>query len=90
MGAGSPFKKFQIFVNQKLTSMGDAMRELDGKSLITGDFLLITADVVTNMVIGPALQEHRARRAKNKDAIMTMVLREADSTHRTMLVFSAL
>lgn len=59
------------------------MRDLDNRDLITGDFLLVSGDVVSNMSIGPALAKHRARREKNKDAIMTMVLREAGVDHRT-------
>lgn len=59
------------------------MRDLDNRDLITGDFLLVSGDVVSNMSIGPALAKHRARREKNKDAIMTMVLREAGINHRT-------
>ena len=59
------------------------MRDLDNRDLITGDFLLVSGDVVSNMSIGPALAKHRARREKNKDAIMTMVLREAGVNHRT-------
>ena len=59
------------------------MRDLDNRDLITGDFLLVTGDVVSNMSIEPALAKHRARREKNKDAIMTMVLREAGVGHRT-------
>ena len=65
------------------TSVGDAMRDLDNRDLITGDFLLVSGDVVSNMSIEPALAKHRARREKNKDAIMTMVLREAGVGHRT-------
>ena len=59
------------------------MRDLDNRDLITGDFLLVSGDVVSNMSIEPALAKHRARREKNKDAIMTMVLREAGAGHRT-------
>ena len=59
------------------------MRDLDNRDLITGDFLLVSGDVVSNMSIEPALAKHRARREKNKDAIMTMVLREAGVGHRT-------
>lgn len=59
------------------------MRDLDNRDLITGDFLLVSGDVVSNMSIEPALTKHRARREKNKDAIMTMVLREAGTGHRT-------
>ncbi len=59
------------------------MRDLDSRDLITGDFLLVSGDVVSNMSIEPALAAHRGRREKNKDAIMTMVLREAGAGHRT-------
>ena len=59
------------------------MRDLDNRDLITGDFLLVSGDVVSNMSIDPALAKHRARREKNKDAIMTMVLKEVGAGHRT-------
>ncbi len=59
------------------------MRDLDSRDLITGDFLLVSGDVVSNMSIERALAAHRGRREKNKDAIMTMVLREAGAGHRT-------
>lgn len=59
------------------------MRDLDNRDLITGDFLLVSGDVVSNMSIETALAKHRARRERNKDAIMTMVLREAGVGHRT-------
>lgn len=64
-------------------SVGDAMRDLDNRDLITGDFLVMTGDVISNLSIEPALAMHRARREKNKDAIMTMLLREAGTGHRT-------
>ena len=59
------------------------MRNLDNLDLITGDFLLVSGDVISNMNLEPALVKHRARREKSKDAIMTMVLREAGVGHRT-------
>ena len=59
------------------------MRNLDNLDLITGDFLLVSGDVISNMNLEPALVKHRARRQKSKDAIMTMVLREAGVGHRT-------
>ena len=65
------------------TSVGEAMRNLDNLDLITGDFLLVSGDVISNMDLEPALVKHRARREKSKDAIMTMVLREAGASHRT-------
>ena len=59
------------------------MRDIDNRDLITGDFLLVSGDIVSNLTIEPALRRHRARREKDKNAIMTMVLREAGVEHRT-------
>lgn len=64
-------------------NLGTAMRDLDASDLISGDFLLISGDVISNMDLEPALTKHRARREKDKNAIMTMVLREAGVGHRT-------
>jgi translation initiation factor eIF-2B subunit epsilon len=59
------------------------MRDLDTRGLLVGDFLLVYGDVVSNLPLESALAAHRARRAKDKNAIMTMVLREAGAKHRT-------
>lgn len=59
------------------------MRDLDGKHLITGDFITVSGDVISNLPIEGALAKHRARREADKNAIMTMVLREAGRNHRT-------
>jgi translation initiation factor eIF-2B subunit epsilon len=59
------------------------MRDLDGKHLITGDFLVVSGDVISNLPIEDALAKHRARRQADKNAIMTMILREAGRNHRT-------
>ncbi|EMC95552.1 hypothetical protein BAUCODRAFT_108930 [Baudoinia panamericana UAMH 10762] len=65
------------------TSIGDCMRDLDQKQLIKGDFICVYGDVVANISLEGALAMHKARREKNKNAIMTMVLREAGDYHRT-------
>ncbi|KAL2865558.1 translation initiation factor eIF2B catalytic subunit epsilon [Aspergillus lucknowensis] len=78
----SPFKQF-TFLKSTSTSVGDVMRDLDGKHLITGDFLVVSGDVISNLPIEGALAKHRARRQADKNAIMTMVLREAGNNHRT-------
>jgi len=78
----SPFSKLEL-IQSTASSIGDAMRDLDTRSLLVGDFLLVYGDVVSNLPLESALAAHRARRAKDKNAIMTMVLREAGRTHRT-------
>ncbi|KAJ4303643.1 translation initiation factor eIF-2B epsilon subunit, GEF [Kalmusia sp. IMI 367209] len=78
----SPFSKLEL-IQSTSHSIGDAMRDLDTRGLLVGDFLMVYGDVVSNLPLESALAAHRARRAKDKNAIMTMVLREAGSTHRT-------
>lgn len=58
------------------------MRDLDSRDLIAGDFIFVSGDVVSNIAIESALTKHRARREKDKNAILTMVLREVDKGHR--------
>ncbi|KAK4691948.1 translation initiation factor eIF-2B subunit epsilon, partial [Lecanoromycetidae sp. Uapishka_2] len=82
MRKSSPFVSFRV-LRSTGTSVGDIMRDLDRQDLITGDFLLVSGDVISNMNLELALAQHRARREKSKDAIMTMILREAGIGHRT-------
>ena len=71
----SPFKKF-VFLKSAAASVGDVMRDLDQKGLVAGDFLVVSGDVVSNIPISEAMARHKARRQKDKNAIMTMLLRE--------------
>ncbi|CAG8979026.1 hypothetical protein HYALB_00012708 [Hymenoscyphus albidus] len=81
--AASPFNSLEI-VKTTARSVGDALRDLDGRDLITGDFLLVHGDLVSNLPIDAALAAHRARRIADKNAIMTMILRTGGlEEHRT-------
>ncbi|KAF2862953.1 hypothetical protein K470DRAFT_255469 [Piedraia hortae CBS 480.64] len=58
-------------------SVGDYMRDLDQRQLIKSDFLAVYGDLVTNIQperFETALAKHRARRSKNKNVAMTMLL----------------
>jgi translation initiation factor eIF-2B subunit epsilon len=79
----SPFHTLEI-VKTTARSVGDALRDLDARGLITGDFLLVHGDLVSNLPIDAALAAHRARRIADKNAIMTMILRSGGlGSHRT-------
>ncbi|PGH26578.1 hypothetical protein AJ80_01707 [Polytolypa hystricis UAMH7299] len=78
----SPFKKF-VFLKSTSASIGDIMRDLHAKDLMTGDFIVVNGDVVSNLPIEDALSKHRTRRVADKNAIMTMILREVGMSHRT-------
>jgi translation initiation factor eIF-2B subunit epsilon len=44
---------------------------------IRNDFVLISGDTISNMSLEGVLAEHKARRVKDKQAIMTMVVKQA-------------
>jgi translation initiation factor eIF-2B subunit epsilon len=60
-----------------LTNAGDALRELYKRNVVQSDpFLLLFGDVVTNMDLTKAMEEHKLRHQKDSAAIMTLVLKE--------------
>lgn len=73
----SPFAEL-VFLRCIATCVGDVMRDLDQKHLMSGDFLVVGGDIVSNFPLEKALSQHKSRREKDKNAIMTMVLRESE------------
>ncbi|KAJ3092387.1 hypothetical protein HK100_006953 [Physocladia obscura] len=70
-------------VSQQLKSTGDALRDLDAQQLLKSDFILVSGDIVANMDLPRALEEHRTRRNTDKNAIMTMVVKAATPKQRS-------
>ncbi|XP_052078561.1 translation initiation factor eIF-2B subunit epsilon-like isoform X2 [Mytilus californianus] len=62
-------------------SMGDAMREIEDKSLIRSDFILVYGDIVSNLDLRSTIQEHKRRREKDKNAVMTVIMKKAPPGH---------
>ncbi|KAH8386856.1 hypothetical protein KR093_003055 [Drosophila rubida] len=63
---------------------GDAMRDLDAKALIRGNFILLGADTVTNADLRPVLEQHKRTAKFDKGAAATLVFKEStSSTART-------
>ncbi|CDK29282.1 unnamed protein product [Kuraishia capsulata CBS 1993] len=83
VSSSSPFKKIQTVMSLESKSVGDAMRDVDSRGLITNDFVLVSGDVITNLELDKVVAAHRARRIADKDHIVTMVLTEASPLHRT-------
>lgn len=48
-----------IITSELYRSLGDVLRDVDAKSLVRSDFVLVCGDVVSNIDISQALQEHR-------------------------------
>ncbi|KAI9597002.1 nucleotide-diphospho-sugar transferase [Syncephalis fuscata] len=70
-------------VSQECYSVGDALRELDAKQFLGGDFILVHGDLIANFSLKDALDKHRQRKLTDKNAIMTMVLKSASPLHST-------
>lgn len=82
LSESSPFKSLTM-LRCMATSVGDIMRDLDQKQLINGDFICVSGDIISDFPINKALKAHKQRRELDKNAIMTMLLRERnDSDHR--------
>ncbi|CCC68374.1 hypothetical protein NCAS_0B02900 [Naumovozyma castellii] len=78
----SPFKVSTI-MSPEARSVGEVMRDLDNRAIITGDFVLISGDVVTNVDFKKMLEFHKKVHAKDKDHISTMCLSKSSQYHRT-------
>ncbi|XP_062139264.1 translation initiation factor eIF-2B subunit epsilon [Drosophila sulfurigaster albostrigata] len=59
---------------------GDAMRDLDAKALIRGNFILLGADTVTNADLRPVLEQHKRTAKFDKGAASTLIFKEASSS----------
>ncbi|KAJ3516892.1 hypothetical protein NLJ89_g845 [Agrocybe chaxingu] len=80
---GSGMKIVPIMTAKETFSPGDAMRDIYTRGLVTSDFVLVMGDLVSNIRIDEVVRVHKERRRTNKDAIMTMVVKESGGRHRT-------
>ncbi|CAI9095803.1 OLC1v1031824C1 [Oldenlandia corymbosa var. corymbosa] len=64
---------------------GDALRLIYEHSVIRGDFILVSGDTISNIPLKDAVKEHRERRKKENNAIMTVVVSPASSTYQSRL-----
>ncbi|MBN3295568.1 EI2BE factor, partial [Amia calva] len=73
-----------IITSELYRSLGDVLRDVDAKTLVRSDFLLVYGDVVSNIDVTQALQEHRNRRKAEKNiSVMTMIFKESSPGHRS-------
>lgn len=79
-----PFSVLQFVRVSDARSVGDVLRDMDKRSLVDGDFILVHGDLVSNMILDGALAAHRKRRETSAANIMTMILRSGGhEEHRT-------
>ncbi len=82
----SGIKIVPIITSKETFTPGDAMRDIYTHGIITTDFVLVTGDLVSNVKIDEVVRVHKERRRKNKDAIMTIVVKPSGGVHRTKCV----
>ncbi|XP_068665360.1 uncharacterized protein [Aristolochia californica] len=69
-------------------SAGDALRLIYERNVIHGDFILVSGDTVSNMCLKQVLQEHKERRKRDSNTVMTMVIKRSKPSqliHQTRL-----
>lgn len=59
------------------------MRDIYTHGIIKSDFVLVQGDLVSNARIDEVVRIHKERRRVNRDAIMTIVVKESGGIHRT-------
>ncbi|KAI9913694.1 hypothetical protein PsorP6_006157 [Peronosclerospora sorghi] len=63
---------------------GDALRELDRRQLVQSNpFVLISGDVVANVDLQAAIQEHQSRKKVDPNCIMTSIFKELQPNFAT-------
>ncbi|TDZ28563.1 putative translation initiation factor eIF-2B subunit epsilon [Colletotrichum spinosum] len=80
----TPFTSLQFIRVSDARSIGDFLRDLDGRGIMDGDFILVHGDLVSNISLDGALAAHKARKEAAATNIMTVVLRTGgEGEHRT-------
>lgn len=73
----------QVIGSEGCRCLGDALRDLDGKGVIRGHFLLMGCDSITNAQLGTVFEKHRRYCKLDKGAAMTVVYKKVGSDYRT-------
>ncbi|CAK9832834.1 Translation initiation factor eIF-2B subunit epsilon [Anthophora retusa] len=74
-----------LIISDGCTSFGDALRDIDTKGSIRGNFILIRGDAFINANLASLINNHCANVKKDKGATMTMVLRNLGSMNDSCL-----
>lgn len=73
----------QIISLESCRSFGEALRDLDTKGLIRGNFILMSADTVTNANLMNLMDKHKENSKKDKLTTMTVVYKKVAAGQRT-------
>ncbi|KAI5960158.1 GCD6 [Candida pseudojiufengensis] len=65
--------KINIIMSMESKSIGDVMRDIDNRGIISGDFLFVTGDIITNINFNKLWSYHKSKKL-DKDYMMTIAL----------------
>nr|XP_033341754.1 translation initiation factor eIF-2B subunit epsilon [Megalopta genalis] len=74
-----------LIISEGCLSLGDALRDIDTKGSIRGNFILIRGDAFINADLMNALNNHRSKLERDKGATITMLMRNFGSTNNSLL-----
>ncbi|CAG5104196.1 Similar to Eif2b5: Translation initiation factor eIF-2B subunit epsilon (Mus musculus) [Cotesia congregata] len=74
-----------LILSDGCRSLGDALRDIDTKGWIRGDFVLIRGDAFINTNLLTLLSKHKAKKDKDKGIAMSVVFRDIGSSRPTNL-----
>ncbi|XP_016392857.1 translation initiation factor eIF-2B subunit epsilon-like [Sinocyclocheilus rhinocerous] len=74
-----------IITSDLYRSLGDVLRDVDAKALVRSDFLLVYGDVVSNIDISQALQEHKVHIANDVKVKQSVICDNVEVKHRVVL-----
>ncbi|GAB6019121.1 hypothetical protein CHUAL_013999 [Chamberlinius hualienensis] len=60
-----------VVISETCMSVGDAIRDVYDKRLLTDDFILIVGGVVSNIPMKPLIDRHKELKKKDKSTVMT-------------------
>lgn len=73
----------EVLSSEGCRSFGDALRDLDSKGLIRGDFILMNVDTITNAQLLPLIEVHKKNCKADKGTAMTVAYKKIAPGRRT-------
>ncbi|KAG9150311.1 hypothetical protein Leryth_017616 [Lithospermum erythrorhizon] len=67
----------KIIKSTTALTVGDALRTINYENVIHEDFVLVSGDTVSNMPLSNVIKEHKDRRKKDSNVLMTMVIKQS-------------
>ncbi|XP_044749591.1 translation initiation factor eIF-2B subunit epsilon [Coccinella septempunctata] len=67
------FLKIELIRSESCRTLGDCLRDLDGRGLIRGDFVLVEPGAIANIDLLPIFRKHKEITRNDKGACLTMI-----------------